>query len=95
MLKNIAISIFGAMAFVWHPWFRASDRMEKIAIMLGLAIVLFIFLLFLEETVTKVRKVREMRRMLGQIAGIKIGEKRLRYEKRKVTGNSKMIGRKS
>lgn len=76
MLKNIVISIFGAMVFVRHPWFRTSDKGEEIVIIMGLAIVLFIFLLFLEETTGKVRRVREMKRLLRQIAKIKIGEKR-------------------
>lgn len=76
MLKNIVISILGAGYFAQHPWFRTSDRSEEIAIILGLAIVLFIFLLFLEETAQKLRRVWEMKRLLGQIAKIKIGDKR-------------------
>ncbi len=76
MLKEVVIYVLGSMVLSQHPWLQTDDMGEKIVIIVGLAIVLFIFLLFLEETVQKVKRVRKMKQMLRQIAGIKIGEKR-------------------
>lgn len=69
MLKDITISILGAMILSGHPWFSAVNHGEKITIVMGLSVILFIFLLFLEETGKKVRRVRNIRRILKRLQG--------------------------
>lgn len=73
MLKDITISILGAMVLSGHPWFSTVSRGEKITIVMGLSVILFIFLLFLEETVKKVQRVRNIRRILKRLQGGEVG----------------------
>lgn len=73
MMKDITISILGAVVLSGHPWFSAGSRNEKIIIVMGLSVILFIFLLFLEETVKKARRVRNIRRILKRLQGGEVG----------------------
>lgn len=75
MLKDIVISILGAMVISGHPWLDTADRGEKIVIIVGLAVILFIFLLFLEEMVKKVRRVRNIKQILCEVRGIRLKER--------------------
>lgn len=75
MVKDIVISILGAMVLSEHPWLQTADKAEKIAIIVGLAIVLFIFLLFLEEMVEKVHRVRKIKQILCELRGSRLKER--------------------
>ena len=71
MYKDIMISLLGA----WILWdaFGTTEVREQTAIVMGLAAVLFIFLLFLENQVEKWReyrqRVRDLEQRLGQLRG--------------------------
>lgn len=79
MYKDIMISLLGA--WVLRDAFGTTEVREQIAIVIGLAAVLFIFLLFLENQVEKWReycqRVRDLEQRLGQLRG---GGKRERRE---------------
>ena len=79
MYKNIAISLLGA--WVLRDVFGTTEVREQIAIVMGLAAMLFIFSLFLENQVEKWQKkqkrIRELERKLEELRG---GGKRERRE---------------
>lgn len=54
MYKDIAISILGALLL--EPVFKTTETGEQIAMVIGLATVLFIFCLFCENQVKNGRK---------------------------------------
>ena len=66
MYKNIAISLLGA--WVLRDVFGTTEVREQIAIVMGLAAMLFIFLLFCEDQLEKLQKkqkrIRELERKL-------------------------------
>lgn len=72
MLKNIVISVLGAVIISDYPWLSAGDVMEKIAIIMGLAVVLFIFLLFLEEMAEKLQRTREIKRTVKHLSSLEL-----------------------
>lgn len=71
MYKDIMISLLGA--WILRDAFGTTEVREQIAIVIGLAAVLFIFLLFLENQVEKWReycqRVRDLEQRLGQLRG--------------------------
>nr|DAQ33862.1 MAG TPA: cell division protein [Caudoviricetes sp.] len=71
MYKDIMISLLGA--WILRDAFGTTEVREQIAIVMGLAAVLFIFLLFLENQVEKWReyrqRVRDLEQRLGQLRG--------------------------
>ena len=79
MYKNIAISLLGA--WVLRDVFGTTEVREQIAIVMGMATVLFIFCLFLENQVEewqkKQKRIRELERKLEELRG---GGKRERRE---------------
>lgn len=79
MYKNIAISLLGA--WVLRDVFGTTEAGEQIAIVMGMATVLFIFCLFLENQVEewqkKQKRIRELERKLEELRG---GGKRERRE---------------
>lgn len=83
MYKDIVISILGALLL--EPVFKTTETGEQIAMVIGLAAVLFIFLLFLENQVEKWQKYRErtqdLERRLEQLRGGRS------IERRESTGN--------
>lgn len=78
MYKDIVISILGA--WILRDVFGTTEAGEQIAIVMGLAAVLFIFLLFLENQVEKWQKyrqrVQELEQRLEQLKGGRTGERR-------------------
>ena len=78
MYKDIVISLLGA--WVLRDVFGTTEVREQIAIVMGLAAVLFIFLLFLENQVEKWQKYRErtqdLERRLEQLRGGRTIERR-------------------
>lgn len=72
MIKDIVISILAAVILQEHPWMSAGTMEERIVIIMGLAVVLFIFLLFLEEMVEKAMRVRKIRQILNKLRSLKI-----------------------
>ena len=78
MYKNIAISLLGA--WVLRDFFGTTEVREQIAIVMGLAAMLFIFLLFCEDQLEKLQKkqkrIRELERKLEELKGGKTDENR-------------------
>ena len=78
MYKNIAISLLGA--WVLRDVFGTTEVGEQIAIVMGLAAMLFIFLLFCEDQLEKLQKkqkrIRELERKLEELKGGKTDENR-------------------
>ena len=79
MYKDIVISLLGA--WILRDVFRTTEVGEQIAIVMGMATVLFIFCLFLENQVEewqkKQKRIRELERKLEELRG---GGKRERRE---------------
>lgn len=79
MYKDIVISLLGA--WILREVFGTTEVGEQIAIIMGLATVLFIFLLFLENQAEKwqekQKRIRELERKLEELRG---GGKRERRE---------------
>ena len=78
MYKNIAISLLGA--WVLRDVFGTTEVREQIAIVMGLAAMLFIFLLFCEDQAEKWKKysqrVRDLEENLERLRGGGNGERR-------------------
>ncbi len=78
MYKNIAISLLGA--WVLRDVFGTTEVREQIAIVMGLAAMLFIFLLFCEDQLEKLQKkqkrIWELERKLEELKGGKTDENR-------------------
>ena len=78
MYKNIAISLLGA--WVLRDVFGTTEVREQIAIVMGLAAMVFIFLLFCEDQLEKLQKkqkrIRELERKLEELKGGKTDENR-------------------
>lgn len=78
MYKNIAISLLGA--WVLRDVFGTTEVREQIAIVMGLAAMLFIFCLFCEDQLEKLQKkqkrIRELERKLEELKGGKTDENR-------------------
>ena len=79
MYKDIVISLLGALLL--EPVLGSTEVGEQIAIVMGMATVLFIFCLFLENQVEewqkKQNRIRELERKLEELRG---GGKRERRE---------------
>ena len=78
MYKDIVISILGALLL--EPVFNTTEIGEQIAIVMGLAAMLFIFCLFCEDHLEKWQKyskrVQDLERRLEQLRGGGNGERR-------------------
>lgn len=78
MYKDIAISILGALLL--EPVFNTTEIGEQIAIVMGLAAMLFIFCLFCEDQAEKWQKysqrVRDLEENLERLRGGGNGERR-------------------
>ena len=78
MYKDITISILGALLL--EPVFKTTEVGEQIAIIMGLAAMLFIFCLFCEDQLEKLRKkqerIRELEQKLEELKGGRAGENR-------------------
>lgn len=78
MYKDIAISILGALLL--EPVLGSTEVGEQIAIVMGMATVLFIFCLFCEIQAEKWQKKRRRARIMEQriakLRGGKTGERR-------------------
>lgn len=83
MCKDIVISLLGALLL--EPVFNTTEIGEQIAIVMGLAAMLFIFCLFCEEQLEKWRKysqrVQDLEQRLEQLRGGRT------IERRESTGN--------
>ena len=64
MYKNIAISLLGA--WVLRDVFGTTEVREQIAIVMGLAAMLFIFLLFCEDQLEKLQKKQKTLEIIQQ-----------------------------
>lgn len=88
MYKDIVISLLGALLL--EPVFNTTEVGEQIAIVMGMATVLFIFCLFLEDQVEewqkKQKRIRELERKLEELRG---GGKR---ERRESAGDYREVG---
>lgn len=83
MYKDIVISLLGA--WILRDVFGTTEVREQIAIVIGLAAVLFIFLLFLENQEEKWQEKRRRARIMEQrIAKLRGG---ITGERRESTGN--------
>ena len=60
MYKNIVISVLITVLLMRHPWLASGTLSEQIAVAVGTAVVVFIFLLFLEEFVEKRKRIRKI-----------------------------------
>lgn len=79
MYKNIAISLLGA--WVLRDVFGTTEVREQIAIVMGLAAMLFIFCLFCEEQAEKWQEKRRRARIMElRIAKLRGGGMRERRE---------------
>lgn len=88
MYKDIVISLLGAWAL--RDVFGTTEVREQIAIVMGLAAVLFIFLLFLENQAEKWQEKRRRARIMEQrIAKLRGG---ITGERRESTGNIADVG---
>lgn len=78
MYKDIVISLLGALLL--EPVLGSTEVGEQIAIVMGLAAMLFIFLLFCEDQAEKwqekQKRIREMERKLEELKGGKTDENR-------------------
>lgn len=78
MYKDIVISLLGA--WILRDVFRTTEVGEQIAIVMGLAAMLFIFCLFCEYQVEKWQeyrqRVQDLEQRLEQLRGGKTGERR-------------------
>ncbi len=78
MYKDIVISFLGA--WILRDVFGTTEVREQIAIVMGLAAMLFIFLLFCEDQLEKLQKkqkrIRELERKLEELKGGKTDENR-------------------
>ncbi len=78
MYKDIAISILGALLL--EPVFKTTETGEQIAMVIGLATVLFIFCLFCEDQAEKWQKysqrVQDLEQRLEQLRGGRTSEGR-------------------
>lgn len=78
MYKDIVIALLGA--WILRDAFRTTEAGEQIAIIMGLATVLFIFLLFLENQAEKWqekrRRARIMELRIAKLRGGITGERR-------------------
>ena len=83
MYKDIAISILGALLL--EPVFKTTETGEQIAMVMGLAAMLFIFCLFCEDQAEKWQEKRRRARIMEQkIAKLRGG---ITCERRESTGN--------
>ena len=79
MYKDIAISILGALLL--EPVFKTTEVGEQIAMIMGLAAMLFIFCLFCEEQAEKWQEKRRRARIMElRIAKLRVGGMRERRE---------------
>ena len=78
MYKDIVISLLGALLL--EPVFKTTEVGEQIAMVMGLAAMLFIFCLFCEIQAEKWQKkkkrIRELERKLEELKGGKTDENR-------------------
>ena len=78
MYKDITISILGALLL--EPVFKTTETGEQIAMVMGLAAMLFIFLLFCEDQAEKWKnysqRVRDLEENLERLRGGGNGERR-------------------
>lgn len=78
MYKDIVISLLGA--WILRDVFRTTEVGEQIAIVMGLAAMLFIFCLFCEDQLEKLQKkqkrIRELEQKLEELKGGKANENR-------------------
>ena len=78
MYKDIVISLLGALLL--EPVFKTTEVGEQIAIIMGLAAMLFMFCLFCEDQVEKWqekrRRARNMEQRIAQLRGGRTSEGR-------------------
>lgn len=78
MYKDIVISLLGA--WILRDVFRTTEVGEQIAIVMGLAAMLFIFCLFCEDQLEKLQKkqkrIQELEQKLEELKGGKANENR-------------------
>ena len=83
MYKDIVISLLGALLL--EPVFKTTETGEQIAMVMGLAAMLFIFCLFCEEQAEKWQEKRRRARIMElRIAKLRGGGMR---ERRESTGD--------
>lgn len=79
MYKDIVISLLGALLL--EPVFKTTEAGEQIAMIMGLATMLFIFCLFCEEQAEKRQEKRRRARIMElRVAKLRGGEMRERRE---------------
>lgn len=78
MYKDIVISLLGALLL--EPVLGSTEVGEQIAIVMGLAAMLFIFCLFCEDQLEKLQKkqkrIRIMEQRIAKLRGGRVGENR-------------------
>lgn len=76
MKKDIVISILGAVIISRYQWLQAGSHAQIIMAIIGIATILFIFLLFLEETSEKIKKhrkrIQKIKKRVGHLRSIKL-----------------------
>lgn len=83
MYKDIVISLLGALLL--EPVFKTTETGEQIAMVMGLAAMLFIFCLFCENQAEKWQEKRRRARIMEQrVAKLRGG---ITGERRESTGN--------
>lgn len=88
MYKDIVISLLGALLL--EPVFKTTEVGEQIAMIMGLAAMLFIFCLFCEIQVENGRKKRRRARIMElRIAQLRGGRMR---ERRESAGDHEEVG---
>lgn len=88
MYKDIVISLLGALLL--EPVFNTTEVGEQIAMVMGLAALLFIFFLFCEDQTEKWQKKRRRARIMEQkIAKLRGG---ITGERRESTGDYGEVG---
>ena len=89
MYKDIVISLLGALLL--EPVLGSTEVGEQIAIVMGLAAMLFIFCLFCEDQLEKMQKkqkrIRELEHKLEELRGGRTDERRESTTAYDTTGN--------
>lgn len=88
MCKNIVISLLVGVILTDLPCFVISNNSEKMAMIVGIASAVFIFLLFLEDLYEKWteyrRRVRQVRRTVRRLSNRAVNAKRRAYAERRI-----------
>ena len=91
MRKNMVIALLMGVILTDVPWLAISNNGEKMAMIVGIASAVFIFLLFLEEIHEKWTEYRKrVRRISRTVKRLRSGkrERRIHEERRVLPGQA-------